>query len=123
MQKEIKVILDTDEARKGLFIHTDFVGLHKDSDEEIAEKAINHVEQFASKFGFSLAPEKPALNADVKKPVTVKVNTKVARTMLGIAGYHGLDQKSDEEIFAMAMDMVTCYGVSYEESVDHDGTA
>ena len=114
MKKEIKVILDTDKARSGLFIYGDFFGTHTDSDEEIVEKAVKHV----GRFGFELAPEKPALNVDVEKTVNVKINTKVARTMLGLAGYHGLDKKSDEEIFEMAMDMVTCYGVTYEESED-----
>ena len=43
MKKEIKVIIDTDEARNGLFLNANYAALHKDSDEEIAEKALHTV--------------------------------------------------------------------------------
>ena len=118
MKKELTVILDTDKARNSLSLHGNFAALHKDSDEEITEKAIEHVGKFASKFGFEMSPKQAPLNADVEKVMTVNVNTKIARKMLQIAGYHDVDSKSDEEIFAMALSMNDCYGVSYEESED-----
>lgn len=118
MKKEIKVILDTDEARNGLFLNSTYTALHKDSDEEIAAKAIEHVGKFASRFGFELAHEKPALNTDVEKTVTVKINTKIARQMLELAGFHDLNEKSDEEVFEKVMSMILCYGATYEESSD-----
>ena len=116
MKKELTVILDTEEARSGLFLNGNFAGLYKDSDEEIAEKAIDHVGKFASQFGFELAPKKAPLNADVEKVVTVKVNTKIARQMLELAGYWNADKKSDEEVFAMVMRAIECYGATYQES-------
>lgn len=114
MKKEIKVILDTEKARHGLLLNGNYAALHKDSDEEIAGKAIDHVGKFASKFGFELAPKKPVLNADFKKDITIKIDTKVARMMLGVAGYQGCKEKSDEEVFEMVMDMIFCYGATYE---------
>jgi hypothetical protein len=118
MKKEIQVILDTDEARSGLFLHGNFAALHKDSDEEIAEKAIEHVGKFASRFGFELAPKKPALNADLEKTVTVKVNTKIARQMLDLAGFYSAYEKSDDEVFEMVMNMMSCYGATCKISFD-----
>ena len=103
MKKEIKVILDTNEARSGLFMYGNYAAIHKDSDDEIAEKAIEHVGKFAFRFGFELAPKKPVLNADVEKTVTVKVNTKIARKMLDVAGFHTAYEKSDEEVFEMVL--------------------
>lgn len=116
MKKEIKVILDTDEARSGLFLNGNYAALHTDSDEEIAEKAIEHVGKFASKFGFEMAPKKPAMNTDFEKTVKVKVNTKIARRMLDVAGFHTAYEKSDEEVFEMVLDMMSCYGATYQES-------
>lgn len=115
MKKEIKVIINTDKARDGLFKRC-FASLHRDSDEEIAEKAIAYVGEFASEFGFELAPQKQPLNADFEKTVTVKVNTQAARKMLDVAGFHTAYEKPDEEVFEMVMHMISCYGATYEES-------
>jgi hypothetical protein len=84
----------------------------------IAEKAIEHVGKFASRFGFELAPKKPALNADLEKTVTVKVNTKIARQMLDLAGFYSAYEKSDDEVFEMVMNMMSCYGATYKISFD-----
>lgn len=116
MKKELTIILDTEKARSGLFLEGNYSALQKDSDEEVTEKAIDRVGKFASQFGFELVPKKPALNADVEKVMTVKVNTKIARQMLRLAGYWDADKKSDEEVFALALSMNDCYGVTYEES-------
>lgn len=113
MKKEIKVIIDTDEARRGLFLHGNFAALHKDSDEEIVNKAIEHVGEFASKFGFELAPKKPILNANVEKTMTVKINTQIARRMLGVAGYN-VAEKTDDEIVELALGVNSIYGVDYK---------
>ena len=72
MKKELTVILDTMQAREGLFLNGNFSALNRDSDEEIAEKAIEHVGKFASQFGFALAPKRAPLNADVEKTMTKK---------------------------------------------------
>ena len=118
VKKEITVIVDSEQARKGLFLHTDkyqnYYHLHKASDEEITNTALEHVGQFAQKFGFELAPQKPVFDTDMEKEVTIKVNTKIARQMLDVAGYNTREM-SNEEIFKLAMEMATDYGVYYSE--------
>lgn len=52
----------------------------------------------------------------MKKNVVVNVDTKIARTMLGIAGwdYEKLKTMSDDEVFEMVLDVMTCYGAKTE---------
>lgn len=48
----------------------------------------------------------------MKKIVEVTVDIKIARMMLQVAGYEKLDDKSDEEIFDLALSMCNEYGVA-----------
>lgn len=113
LKQEIRMVIDTDQARQGLK-HAGLEELYMDSDERIVERALNYVERF----GFNKAHKNPTLNTNVEKSVTIKIDTKVARIMLGIAGFNDLGEKSDDEIFEMAMDMITCYGVTWNHIPD-----
>lgn len=114
MKKEVKFIVDSDKARKGLFINGNFASIYRDSDEQVVEKAVGHVEEFASNFGFELAPEIKPMNTNLEKTVTVKINTHVARQMLELAGFFSINEKSDDEVFEKVMSMILCYGATYE---------
>lgn len=51
----------------------------------------------------------------MEKTVKVNVNIKVARDMLGLAGFWKLAENgTDDEIFAKVLDMMTSYGAKTE---------
>jgi hypothetical protein len=51
----------------------------------------------------------------IKKTMEVSVNIDNARKALEVAGYYDAAQKSDEEVFQMAINMNHCYAVRYQE--------
>lgn len=52
----------------------------------------------------------------VTKNVKVTIDTKIARTMLGIAGwdYIKLKDMPDDEVFELTLHMMECYGATTE---------
>ena len=49
----------------------------------------------------------------VTKNVEVTINIKVARKMLGVAGfYKDAEKMSDDEIFAKVLTLIECYGAT-----------
>ena len=48
------------------------------------------------------------------KNVKITINIKVARMMLGVAGFNPqrIAQMSDDEIFAKVLSMINCYGAT-----------
>ncbi len=55
----------------------------------------------------------------MEKTVKVIVDIKIARTMLGIAGFSKIATSgTDEEVFAQVLDMMTCYGAKTEVLYD-----
>ena len=54
-------------------------------------------------------------NMIIKKTMEVSVDTDIARKMLRIAGYYDIDNKTDEEVFNLALRMNDCYAVTYKE--------
>lgn len=51
----------------------------------------------------------------VKKTMEVSVNIENARKALEVAGCYNVHEKSDEEVFQMALNMNHCYAVTYQE--------
>lgn len=51
----------------------------------------------------------------ITKTMEVSVDTKIAKNMLEIAGFHVKD-KTDEEIFDLAVSMSHCYAVTHTET-------
>lgn len=112
MKKEIKIVVDTDEARSGLILHGECDVFRQDTDEDIINKALNKVEAYNKRFGITvLKRSKPALNENIERNVNIKIDTKIARAMLGCAGFN-TDNKSDEEVFSMVLNLISCYGAT-----------
>ena len=56
----------------------------------------------------------------MEKIVKVNVDIKIARSMLGLAGFFTFAQSgTDEEIFMQVLDMMTCYGAKTEVVEDY----
>lgn len=54
-------------------------------------------------------------NKTMTKTIDVTIDTKTARTMLGIAGfnYEKLNEATDIEVFAKVLSMIDCYGATF----------
>lgn len=51
----------------------------------------------------------------MEKTVKININIKVARSMLGLAGFWKLAETgTDDEVFMQVLDMMTCYGATTE---------
>ena len=53
-------------------------------------------------------------NKTITKTVDISIDTKVARTMLGIAGfnYEKLNTATDDDVFAKVLSMIDCYSAT-----------
>lgn len=51
----------------------------------------------------------------MERIVKVNVDIKIARSMLGIAGFNKVATKgTDEDVFNQVLDMITCYGAQFK---------
>lgn len=48
----------------------------------------------------------------MKKIIKIEVDTKIARRLLNVAGYSNLEEKTDDEVARMALEMCSEYGVT-----------
>lgn len=50
------------------------------------------------------------------KNVNITIDIKIARTMLGVAGFNSerISQMSDDEIFKKVLSLIECYGATSE---------
>ena len=113
MKKEMRIVVDTEKARTGLFLHGNY-NVHNLSDDEILDAATKHVGEFASQFGFEEAQKQPELSECIERDVKIKIDTKIAKRMLGVAGFYDLEDKSDDDIVRMVLRMIECYGANYD---------
>ena len=51
----------------------------------------------------------------MERIVKVNIDIKIARSMLGVAGFNKVATKgTDEDVFNQVLDMITCYGAQIE---------